>query len=131
MIEPHIGRIPGVDKTARALLTAIEAGEKTFRQCFNRTSGLFVVCWAKSDKRTKKKLSPFGGQEAGRALYGVGKKKSDTATFEAVTAMVPGLGEVIDEYGSDSSDEKLEDPSEVPDSVKAAQYAKMAKHKAA
>ncbi len=95
-IEPHSTRIPSTDKYARASLRRIAEGDSTFKREFNRKSGNFVPA------RAKKGGSKFGGQEATRALLGMGKER-DTATFEDVYNS--DVGETL-KYLSSSSEEE-------------------------
>ncbi|MFN8711290.1 MAG: hypothetical protein ACK5Z2_00460 [Bacteroidota bacterium] len=99
-IENHDTRIPGVDKLARSFLKKISEGELTFREVFNRKNGLFVVARAKGGG------SKYGGQEAGRTLFGLEPKKSDKSKlFEIWSSEIE---EVANDM-SDSSDEESND----------------------
>jgi hypothetical protein len=57
---------------ARSSLRAISEGRSTFFEEFNRTNGVFVVSHAA-------KTSGHGGQDVGRDLFNLPRKKSDKA----------------------------------------------------
>lgn len=100
VIESHKSRVPGADKLGRASLRRIKDGNSTFRKEFNRKSGNFVPARAKAGG------SEFGGQDAGRTLFGVESKKSDKSTKKDI--LTRGVVKTID-YLSDSSDEERSD----------------------
>lgn len=99
-IENHDTRVPGVDKLARSFLTKIRDGELSFREVFNRKNGMFVVARAKGGG------SKYGGQEAGRALFGMTPKKTDKARLDYV--WTPEIDKVAEDM-SDSSEEESDD----------------------
>lgn len=101
-IEPHPSRLPGSDKLARASLRRISKGESTFKAEFNRKDGNFVPARVKKKSKNAKQGGNFGGQEAGRALFGVPKKKNDKAELQNI--LTPNVQATIDEM-SDSSAE--------------------------
>lgn len=95
LIESHSSRIPGSDKLARACFRRIAEGESTFHTEFNRENGNFAPARAKAGG------SDYGGQDAGRDLFGIEPKKSD----KAVDIMDDDVAETVD-YMSESSDDE-------------------------
>ena len=103
LIEPHVNRIAGADKWARACFTRIVNAESNFWSEFNRTSGNYLPARAKTTK--KKKLSKYGGQESSRTLMSLPKKKTDRSRISEVKS--PEVIATLDEM-SESSDDDMQ-----------------------